>query len=48
MLVAGIIIGANPIGIIALGTYGLLDSIGVFNGVKDYFGMDETIIVKDN
>lgn len=37
---------ANPALIIGVGVYGLLDSMNVFDGIKEHFGMDDTVVFK--
>jgi len=36
----------NPVGLIALGAYGLLYSMGTFDGIKEHFGIDNKVILK--
>lgn len=49
----GIVTGAlifvsvsNPVGIAALGIYGLLDATGVLDGIKESFGANDDVILK--
>jgi hypothetical protein len=37
----------NPVGLAALGAYGILDSLGAFDGIKSALGGDAVIYQRD-
>lgn len=36
----------NPIGLVGLAAYGFADSVGLLDGIKDFFGADDTVVRK--